>query len=81
MNRSKNYKALTSVIILSLALLYSPGYIAARISNGEGITRVTKAIRVSPERIFIGVVPWMGHAPWVVAEEKGFLRRMTLFSF
>jgi NitT/TauT family transport system substrate-binding protein len=67
-------KILASILILVLILAAVFGSLAL-LGHKEGgeTTEVTEPTPVptSSERVFIGIYPWLGHAPYVVAEEKG----------
>jgi NitT/TauT family transport system substrate-binding protein len=69
-------KFLASVLVLSLTLLISPGCSALKRVEGEveDNTEEVKLIPQSSEHIFIGVIPWVGWTPFIVAEEKGFFK-------
>jgi NitT/TauT family transport system substrate-binding protein len=74
-------KRITASIIIILVIfsgifLYTSYQTPKNHEEEGGTTQVTEPTPVpaSPDQIFIGVVPWIGWAPLVVAEEKGFFK-------
>jgi NitT/TauT family transport system substrate-binding protein len=72
--RKSKWSTLIEILII-LFLFLTPLISLGRITSEppkRGTIEVTETSTTLPERIIIGARPWMGHAPYVVAEEKGF---------
>jgi NitT/TauT family transport system substrate-binding protein len=63
---------LTFILTLSLLLVVSGCAILKAREEVEDVAQVAEIALSPPECIIIGVDPWVGWAPLVVAEEKGF---------